>query len=155
MTLTDDIGVLSAAKLFDQLSEEQLRLLAFGAERLRFDAGRTLYRQDERAECGYVVAHGTIALTRLGNGDGTVVKSVGPGAVLGQLALITETRWMTGAHAETETEVLRINRTLFRRMLSEYPETALAIHAQLSADLKSFVDEISRVESKIKRSRDL
>ena len=155
MTLTDDIRILSAAKLFDQLSDEQLRLLAFGAERLRFDIGRTLYRQDDRAECGYVVAAGAVALTRRSNGDEAVVKSIGPGGVLGQLALITETHWMTGAYAETETEVLRINRSLFRRMLAEYPETALAIHAQLSADLKTFVDEIVQVEDKLKNATDL
>ena len=155
MTLTDDIRVLSAAKLFEQLSDEQLRLLAFGAERLRFDIGRTLYRQDERAECGYVVAQGNVALTRRNGGDETVVKSIGPGGILGQLALITETRWTTGAYAETETEVLRINRSLFRRMLSEYPDTALAIHAQLSADLKTLVDDIASVENRLKRARDL
>lgn len=156
MALNEDIDVLSAAGLFEQLSSEQLRLLAFGAERLRFNVGRKLYRQGDRADCGYVIAVGTVALTRQSGGaDPVVIKSVEPGTVLGELALITETHWITGAQAQTDVEVLRINRSLFRRMLSEYPDTASAIRDQLKADLKAFVDDIARIEQKLRSVEDL
>ena len=155
MALDQDIRVLSAAEIFDQLTAEQLRLLAFGAERLQFRAGRHIYRQGERADCGFVIAAGSVALSRPVNGDDAVVQVAGPGKVLGQLALITETERMTNAVAEADCEVLRINRSLFRRMLAEYPETAAAIHQQLSVQLQSFLDEIARLESRFKVPRDL
>lgn len=155
MALDQDIRVLSAAEIFDQLTAEQLRLLAFGAERLQFRAGRRVYRQGERADCGFVIASGSLALTRMVEGQDAVVQQAGPGKVLGQLALITETERMTDAVAEVDCEVLRINRTLFRRMLSEYPETAAAIHAQLSQQLQSFLDEISQLEVRFRNTDDI
>ena len=146
MTLNDDIAALSAARLFDELSAEQLRLLAFGAERLQFAAGRTIYHQGERADCGFVIDRGTVELVRDSARGGPKRHPVGPGAVLGQLALITQTSWMTSARAKTDTRVLRISRSLFRRMLAEYPETAVAIHAQLTDDLKRLLERIEEVE---------
>lgn len=152
MTLDDDIRALSAAGLFEQLSAEQLRLLAFGAERLQFRAGRTLYRQGDRADCGFVIVSGAVTLSRQSDGGGKPVQTAGPGSVLGQLALITETEWMTDAQADTETEVLRISRTLFRRMLAEYPETAMAIHGQLSDELQQLLKDIERAERRFRQA---
>lgn len=155
MTLDDDIRALAAAGLFEQLSAEQLRLLAFGAERLQFRAGRTLYRQGDRADCGFVVVSGAVTLSRPSSDGGKPVQTAGPGSVLGQLALITETEWMTDAQADTETEVLRISRALFRRMLAEYPETAMAIHRQLSDDLQQLLNDIERAERRFRQAPEL
>ena len=44
--------------------------------------------------------------------------------MLGELALIADTHRLTGADAEIDTDVLRLNRKLFRRILEEYPELA-------------------------------
>lgn len=155
MSLNDDISALSAARLFDGLTSEQLRLLAFGAERLRFSAGRTIYRQGERADCGFVIAQGDVELVREGGRGGPRTHTVGAGTVLGQLALITQTNWLTSARAKSETEVLRISRSLFRRMLAEYPETALDIHAQLAEDLQSLIREIEKLEPGFRDGPDL
>lgn len=145
MTLDDDIEIIASAQLFDALKPEQLRLLAFGAERLRFNAGRTIYREGDRADCGFVIASGQINLYKVVDGQEQAIKTVAPGNILGEMALLTETQRLTGAIAETDSEVIRINRALFARMLSEYPETAAAIHAELSQRLQEFIDEIARL----------
>lgn len=146
MTLDDDIRIIASAQLFDALKPEQLRLLAFGAERLRFNAGRTVYRDGDRADCGFVIASGQINLFKSIDGEDQVIKTVEQGNILGEMALLTETQRLTGAIADTDSEVIRINRALFTRMLSEYPETAAAIHAELSERLKEFVAQISRLD---------
>ena len=146
MTLDDDIRIIASAKFFDALKPEQLRLLAFGAERLRFNAGRTIYREGDRADCGFVVASGKISLFKIIDNEQQTVKSVSTGNILGEMALLTQTNRLTGAIAESDCEVIRINRALFTRMLSEYPETAAKIHAELSARLKNFIDDIGKLE---------
>jgi CRP-like cAMP-binding protein len=146
LTLDDDIRIIASAQLFDALRPDQLRLLAFGAERLRFNAGRTIYREGDRADCGFVIASGQIGLYKQIDGEDQSIKLVDPGSILGEMALLTETKRLTGAVAETDSEVIRINRALFARMLSEYPETAAAIHAELSDRLKDFIAEIARLE---------
>ncbi len=155
MTLEDDIRALSAVTLFGELSMEQLRLLAFGAERVQLAAGQTLYVQNDPAECGYVIVTGEIALNRRVGGQDMELDVARPGDVLGQAALITETTRMTAAVAKAPSEALRISRSIFRRMLTEYPDTAHAIHQRMSADLTQLLRDILALERQFGKTADL
>lgn len=145
MALDDDIRILGTVGLFEPLKHEQLRLLAFGAERLTLRAGRELYRESQAADCAYVVAAGSIALARASASGPIRIKSVGVGSILGEMALIAPTKRLTGATAETDAEVIRISRLLFRRILEEYPEVAAALHEHIAADLLELTDQIARL----------
>ena len=150
MSLEDDIRVISGVSLFEDLSSEQLRLLAFGAERVTVSKGRDLYREGQKAECGYVIASGDIDLIRETDRGRQVLKTLGAGMLLGEMALITETRRLTGAVAGEDAQVIRINRSLFHRMLEEYPETAAALHGRLSARLHDMLEEIGALEDRFR-----
>jgi CRP-like cAMP-binding protein len=148
LSLEDDIRIIASVPLFEDLSTEQLRLLAFGAERITLARGRELYRESQNAECGYVVVSGEIDLFRDTLRGREIIKRVGPGTLLGELALITETARLSGAFAPEEAQVMRINRSLFRRMLEEYPETAAALHARLTEQLQDFLEEIATLDGR-------
>lgn len=148
MALDDDIRTLSGVGLFSDLTPEQLRLLAFGAEQVRLSAGQELYRENAPADCAYVVVTGKIVLYREHKGEAVAVARVGPSALLGELALITQTRRMTYAAAETDAELIRLNRTLFRRILEEYPETAVELHRRMLEDLQAFLKKIEKLAPK-------
>jgi CRP-like cAMP-binding protein len=68
MALEDDVRVLSHVGLFEGFAQEQLRLLAFGAETTALPAERKLYREDDEADCAYVVVRGRIVLYREADG---------------------------------------------------------------------------------------
>jgi CRP-like cAMP-binding protein len=155
LSLDDDIRIIASAQIFDALHTEQLRLLAFGSERLRFSKGRTIFREDDRADCGFVIASGHIDLMRTVGGELKPVKTVGPGAIIGEMAMLTDTNRLTSAVAQTDCEVIRINRSLFHRMLTEYPETAANIHRDILERLKEFLDNIGTLENRFKYGRDL
>lgn len=148
MSLEDDIRTIASVSLFEELSTEQLRLLAFGAERITLPHGRELYREGQKAECGYVVVSGEIDLFRDTLRGREIVRRVGPGTLLGELALITETTRLSGALAADVTQVIRINRSLFRRMLEEYPETAAMLHERLAEQLQTFLKDISTLDGR-------
>jgi CRP-like cAMP-binding protein len=139
MALDDDIRILVGVRLFEGFTAEQLRLLAFGAERLALPAGRRLFRQDDVADCAYVVTEGRIGLFYEDGPHRIEVSSVGPGTLVGELALIADTRRLTGGEAGDDSELLRIDRRVFRRILEEYPESALALHRRISADFRKLV----------------
>ena len=85
MSLEDDIRILSGVTLFEDLSSEQLRLLAFGAERISLAKGRELYREGQSAECGFIIISGAVDLFRETPRGRHVVKKVVPPMVhLGQ-----------------------------------------------------------------------
>ena len=146
MALDDDIRVLSGVRLFEDLTQEQLRLLAFGAENIRLMKGRDLYREETAADCAYVVSHGLLGLYRTVDGERQVFAQAGSGAVLDEMALLTHVRRQIGAVAEEDSEVIRVNRVLFRRILEEFPEVAVRLHEKLAAKFTDLADEIIRLK---------
>ena len=155
MTLDNDIAVLAGTELFGELTQEQLRLLAFGAERMRFNSGRTIFREGDKADCAYVVAQGRVALFRQVRGQTAEAGTAGPGSLIGDMALITATERDRTALADDDVEILRINRSLFQRMLSEYPELAVDMHERLSERLRLLLKEIAVLDRRFSALRDI
>jgi CRP-like cAMP-binding protein len=145
MALDDDIRILSGVRLFEGFTQDQLRLLAFGAETTVLSVGKKLYREDDEADSAYVVVSGEILLYReLGNRR-LPVSTVGKGAILGELALIADTKRLTSASTATDAEVLRLNRRMFRRILEEYPEVAARLHQRIAEELQAMVRQIEKL----------
>lgn len=150
MSLESDIAVLRKVRLFDDLETEQLRLLAFGAEHRRLRAGEFVYREAARADAGFVIAAGSVLLTRGRPEREKFIGVFGPGDLLGELALLTETVRPASAKAETDCDLIRIGRPLFRRMLEEFPEFALAVQARLREDLADMTRRIGNLEGRFR-----
>lgn len=149
MSLDDDMRVLARVGLFEALSREQLRLLAFGAENITLRAGRSLYWEGAAADCAFVVASGSISLYRDVDGERQPLGIMGPGSILGEMALIAEGRRLTSASADTDTQLIRLNRSMFRRILEEYPDTALALQERVSENLQAMIARLARVASRL------
>ena len=69
MALDDHIRILSGVRLFTGFTQDQLRLLAFGAEAMTLPAGKKLYREDDDADSAYIVVRGKIRLFRENEGE--------------------------------------------------------------------------------------
>ena len=145
MALDDDIRILSAVKLFEGFTQEQLRLLAFGAEATHLQADRKLYREDDEADSAYIVVSGKIVLYREQDGDRIPIGTAGPGTILSELALIADSRRLTSASAETDSEVIRLSRKMFRRILEEYPEIAVNLHQRISEEFQTLIRRIEEL----------
>jgi len=148
MALDDEIRILSGVRLFEGFSQEQLRLLAFGAETMHLAADRKLYREDDDADSAYVVIKGTISLFREQGDQRIPVGTAEAGAMLGELALIADTRRLTSAAAATDAEILRLNRKMFHRILEEYPELAITLRQRIVDDLQALVRRIEAVAAR-------
>jgi len=151
MALDDDIRILSGVRLFEGFTREQLRLIAFGAETISLAAGRKLYSEGVPADCAFVVASGEVALYHQSGDSRQVISVHGPGAILGELALIAETERLTSATAQTDLKVIRLSRSAFRRILEEFPETAVTLHRRLAAELESMLARFGDVAAKLAR----
>jgi CRP-like cAMP-binding protein len=149
MALDDHIRILSGVGLFAGFTQDQLRLLAFGAEAMTLPAGKKLYREDDDADSAYIVVRGKIKLFRENEGEPVDVGMAGPGSTLGEMALIADSRRLTSAEAADDAEVLRINRSMFRRILEEYPETAEALRERIIEDLQALIRRIEEVGERL------
>ena len=146
MALEDDIRTLSETPLLDQLGRDAQRLIAFSADRVRLAEGEELFREGEKADCGYVVASGSLTLSRP-RGE----LRVGRASLVGELALIADIQRPATATAAEPTEVLRIARGLFARLFDEYPDLARNLHARLAQRVKANVAELRSIEALLRR----
>lgn len=151
MALNDDIALLSTVSLFGDLGEDKLRLIAFGAERRKFQAGQLLFREGAPADCAFVVADGRFELTRTGRDSHTVALGFAErGALLGELAMVTAINRSMTAIAPDNAEVIRINRPLFRRMLEEYPDIAGIVRQRISDNLATLSADLGKIAGRFK-----
>lgn len=133
MALDDDITLLEHVPLFATLGKDPLRLLAFSAETRMLRGGDVLFREGQAADSGYVVVEGGFILSTNG---GLADRQVGPGALLGEIALIVDTARPATATAREPSTVMRIPRMLFRRVLDEFPDAARRIHAEFHEKMR-------------------
>jgi CRP-like cAMP-binding protein len=149
MALDDHIRILSGVRLFAGFTQDQLRLLAFGAEAMNLPAGRKLFREEDDADSAYIVVRGRIQLFREHDGEHVDIGVAEAGSTLGEMALIADAKRITSAEAATDAEVLRINRSMFRRILEEYPETAEALRDRIIEDLQALIRKIEQVGERL------
>lgn len=140
MALKDDIAVLSRVPVFADMNEEQIRLLAFGAEKRSLAKDQTLFRQGAPADSAFVVLSGQIVL-KADNGQGEHVAE--PGALLSELAMISNIERKFSAIAVEDSEVMRITRSLFLRLLEEFPEAAAIVEGRIRDNLSALLSEIT------------
>jgi CRP-like cAMP-binding protein len=145
MSLESDIALLRGIPLLATLPTEQLRLIAFGAVRMHVEAGHVLFSEGTKASSGYVVLEGKIQLTTGDARGRQVVATCEPGSLIGELALLTETRRPATATAIEATEVLEIERKVVLGLLAEHPDMAVQLRAMLAERLNATVAELSRV----------
>ncbi len=153
MSLDSDIALLARVKLFAGFEPDHLRLLAFGAEARMLAQGTRVYRQDMPSDGGYVIVRGNIDLVS-GRND-TLVSHNGPAALIGEMALISETLHAATAIATEHTEVLKIPRPLFRRMLNEYPQLAGLLQQRIGETVDDFMTKLNIIRSKLDHATDL
>ena len=141
MALSDDIELLSGLPLFSGLDNDQLRLIAFGAEHRQVATGQALFREKAPAECAYVIARGEIELYVIGrDGKPHLETRVGSGVMLSELALVTMVERKYTAVAASDVDVIRITRALFHRLLEEYPQMARQVESRIKQSLASLIE---------------
>ena len=146
MSLEADIEVLRAIAFFEGFSNEHLRLIAFSAESRSLPEKLLLYDEGQLLHSAYVVVSGALRGERKAKlGEPPVKREIGPGVILGERALILDTRAAESVRVEERARVLQIRKATFRRLLQEYPEIALALRARLTRNVLRASAEISQV----------
>lgn len=147
MSLEDDVAKLARNAILAALGPDALRLLAFSAETRTLRAGDVLFRRNEASNCGFVVLSGSIALDASDHGS-AAARIVRPPALIGEIALLTQTARPATAIAREPSSVLRISRLLFRRVLGEYPAGAERLRHSLAARVSGFMNELDAALNK-------
>jgi CRP-like cAMP-binding protein len=144
MTIEDDISFFERVPTLGLLGRQALRILAIGAETRYIHGGEVLFNAGDEADGAFVIQEGRFALSSAAAYDDGA-PTVGPGTLLGEAALFTETLRPVTATALEPSTVLRIPRPLFIKMLDSFPDAARKLRDILATRLDQSAREITNV----------
>ena len=112
-----------------ELPPDAFDLLCQKANRTSLKAGEMLFRQNEPATYLYVVMSGTLAvfLQPAGGETKRMLALVGKGEVIGEVAVIAGGTRSADIVALRDSDLLRINRSDFDRLIEKFPMIAYTV----------------------------
>lgn len=127
---------LRASQLFAHLPDDEIARLVEMTEPVRLSAGEQLLKEGSEANEFFVVAEGEVDVTKR-SGEGELpIAVVGPGGIVGEMAVIEDRPRNASVTARTDVTVLRVPRDALSGVLQR-PETALAILRTVMGRLRS------------------
>ncbi len=130
---------LEAARLFCQLTREELDALRRAASEQSFSAGREIFKESDPGDGLYVVREGEVEISvPVGPNTRRVFCRVEPGDVFGEMAVIEDKPRSASAVATKDTAVYFVSRAEMLRLIQRSPVLALALLREISHRLREF-----------------
>jgi len=136
VSLAEEVELLRKIPLFANVEQSKLKLLAFTSERVVFNAGDVLFRQDEMGNAAYIIIDGEAeVIVNTPNGP-LKVATVGRNDFVGEIAILCDVPRTATIRAATQLSTLCISKELFFRLVTEFPQMAVEIMRVLAQRLE-------------------
>lgn len=150
MSVRADVETFRSIPIFSECDAVHLQLLAFSAARQSFAPGEFIIRQGNRGASAFLILSGEVRLSATDTGP---LGSAGPGALLGEVAMIGDRPYSVTATAVDTVATARIDRDLFMRVAREFPEFGTAVFGVLSRRLDIVMDELEATRQSFEKAR--
>ena len=110
----------------------EIHLFKSSPDAYEVEAGESLFTEGEPGDVMYAVIEGQVEVT-LG---GRVVEQIGPGGILGELALIDTSPRAATATATVTSRVARVDKKHFMFLVQEHPTFTLQVMAVMAERLR-------------------
>ena len=145
MSIEDDVALLERVPTLQLLGTAALRMVAIGSEQRDVARGDALFNAGDDADAGFIIQRGAF---RVEDGGGAAIVA-GPGALLGELALITPMKRPSTAIALEHSSVIRIARSLFQRVLESDPAAARRLRDEFASRTSQIASDMLMAGAKL------
>jgi CRP-like cAMP-binding protein len=114
------------------MSEPTLELFRHVKETELFTQGQTIFQEGQPAEAMYVVIEGEVDIMV----HNKIVSSIGPGGIVGEMALIDKKARSATALAKTDCKLARIDEKRFHFLVQQTPHFALSLMRVITERLR-------------------
>lgn len=128
MSIEDDVALLERVPTFASVGEYGIAHVGDRLRTARFRRGDTLFNAGDVADASYIVS-AVHSGSRMAAAPRIVV---GPGALIGELALIVAMKRPSTATALERSSAIRVARSLFQRVLENDPAAARRLRDELA-----------------------
>ncbi len=105
------------------MSEDEVRLLVPNVQVHEFGAGETLFNQGDTGDTMYIIRRGKVeVLGRTENGSTRHIAVMGRSQIIGEAGMMTGEPRNATNKAQTDVEVLELNRESFAELFKKHPE---------------------------------
>ncbi len=145
MSIEDDVALLERVPTLRLLGTTSLRMLAIGSEQRDFARGDVLFNAGDDADAGY--HRSARRVPDRGRRGAEII--AGPGALIGELALIVAMQRPSTAIAIEHSSVIRIARSLFQRVLESDPAAARRLRDEFANRTSQIASDILMAGAKL------
>ncbi|HKW78713.1 MAG TPA: cyclic nucleotide-binding domain-containing protein [Candidatus Limnocylindria bacterium] len=132
-----DTDFLKKVSWFEDLDQRSLDALANAAVEQTYQSGQEIIRQGDTGVGAFIIRSGKVDIIQEKDGKTTKLATLGPGDVIGEMALLDEFPRSATAKAVEPVTALGIQRWHFRGILESHPQLALALLPILSRRIRS------------------
>ena len=138
------VAALRPLTVFAPLSDVQIEQLARGAALQQYAAGEMLVRQGEVGDSLFVIKAGTVRVdVKSEGGQVTTVATLGPDEFFGEMSLLTGEPRSASVIAQTETEVIVVDKADFATVLTADTGILEAISLSLEARMRNRAEQVA------------
>ena len=153
MSVRADAETLRSIPIFADCDPVHLQLLAFSSDRQQFKAGETLVAQGQPGTSSFLILNGEADLLVHRDGAEENMGAAGPGALVGEVAMIGGVPYSVTARAKGPLIAARISRSLFMRVAEEYPEFGKAVFKALGGKLDQSLSDFLTAQVLLDRAK--
>lgn len=135
-TRDSKIARLEGFPAFAGCDRHELELIASLGDLVVLDAGTVLTEQGGSGSEAFILLEGTATVA----GDGRMLATLGPGAVVGEIATLDHGRRTATVTTETPVEALVFDPRAFARLVDEVPAVTRHMLADVAARLRATRD---------------
>lgn len=150
MPTTSDHTSFARVPLFAGLTSEQIDHLVRSAERMVYQSGDIIQREDDIPDAAILLISGKAVL--VDDVDGAAIDFVAPGSVIGELSMLIETRAVSTVVAKSSVRAFRIPRLRLRAVMERHPAVADHFVDRLKSRLAAMAEEMRRVDHLVANS---
>ena len=138
LSAIEKIIFLREVSFFQEMSIDQLKVLAQICEEAFFEEGDVIFKFGDPGGSLYIVVRGKVGLDRpSGDGDAFIrLADVGPSVSFGEMTLLDGGPRSAAAQALQDTLVLQVRREPLLVLIRQYPDISLALINVLSQNLR-------------------
>ena len=117
--MSDIAEVLRGLPYFADLPQGLLDQVCRESERIEVDAGTTIIQEDSLSEDMFVIVEGELRVTKMGTDREVVLATLGPGEVVGEIALLDNAPRTASVTAISKSSLIRIPANAFEDLIED------------------------------------
>jgi len=114
-----NIKLLKDIPLFRDLTKEEIKQIAEITEEITMSKNSFLFKQGDEADSFYIILEGEVEVIKEFSQKEQKLVNMSRGAIIGEMAFLTETRRTGTIRATEETKLIKISKDKFKKLMHE------------------------------------